>query len=273
MVDGLCGCAICRVLSIYFLLFKIILPSSPFSATRAGWRQRTSSIVPNQVGQPVGSAVSQSRAGCTQNVSIIVEPDVGVAPVFRMINGAKKSIDLVMYEFGDDEIESALAAAEKRGVAVRVILDGGYQDVPQSKKTLRQITSLPIAASPSTGRRAILTDARKIARRRWPMSSGGGAGIAAAGPGRALIMSFQYLVRRNTTQPIAILVLSIATRAMLWQWKSKFDVDWNGMGRRWRNRWLWRGRGHWRRAEFGVLTPAPGLSSSHCKRQNIARRL
>jgi len=59
--------------------------------------------------------------------SLITEPDDGIAPVLTMIRGASASVDLVMYEFDDPQIESALVADERRGVAVRVILSAGYQ--------------------------------------------------------------------------------------------------------------------------------------------------
>jgi phosphatidylserine/phosphatidylglycerophosphate/cardiolipin synthase-like enzyme len=59
-------------------------------------------------------------------LSLIVEPDDGMAPVLNVIIGAKTSVDLVMYELDDAQIESALIADKKRGVAVRVILSGGY---------------------------------------------------------------------------------------------------------------------------------------------------
>jgi phosphatidylserine/phosphatidylglycerophosphate/cardiolipin synthase-like enzyme len=43
--------------------------------------------------------------------------------VYRLINGAKHSIDVTMYEFADTTGEHDLAAAAKRGVRVHVILD------------------------------------------------------------------------------------------------------------------------------------------------------
>jgi cardiolipin synthase A/B len=58
--------------------------------------------------------------------SLIVEPQDGVVPVERSIEHASTSIDLVMYEFDDAQLESALAARAKEGVTVRVILDNGY---------------------------------------------------------------------------------------------------------------------------------------------------
>ena len=68
-------------------------------------------------------------------LSLIVEPDEGIAPVLAMISGAKSSLDIVMYELDDTQIESALAADEARGVAVRVILSGGYKGAPPTVYT------------------------------------------------------------------------------------------------------------------------------------------
>ncbi len=60
-------------------------------------------------------------------LSLLTEPDQGMNPVLQMINNAKNSIDLVMYEFTDKNIADALIAAGKRGVTVRVLLNGGYE--------------------------------------------------------------------------------------------------------------------------------------------------
>lgn len=58
--------------------------------------------------------------------SLVVEPDDGIAPVLSRIEHAQKSIDLVMYKLSDAQIQQALGAAVARGVAVRVLLNGGY---------------------------------------------------------------------------------------------------------------------------------------------------
>jgi cardiolipin synthase len=60
-------------------------------------------------------------------LGLITEPDDGIAPVLAFIRGATRSVDLTMYELDDPQIESALAADEARGVAVRVILSAGYE--------------------------------------------------------------------------------------------------------------------------------------------------
>jgi phosphatidylserine/phosphatidylglycerophosphate/cardiolipin synthase-like enzyme len=54
---------------------------------------------------------------------IIAEPQAGVSSIYQLITGAKSSIDLTMYTLGDTTAEDDLAAAAKRGVNVRVILD------------------------------------------------------------------------------------------------------------------------------------------------------
>jgi cardiolipin synthase len=62
-------------------------------------------------------------AGVTRSGALIVEPGAGFSPVYRLINGARHSIDVTMYEFADTTAEQDLAAAASRGVRVHVILD------------------------------------------------------------------------------------------------------------------------------------------------------
>ena len=59
----------------------------------------------------------------TRSGPLIVEPGASFSPVYGLINGARHSIDVTMYEFSDTTAEHDLAAAAKRGVRVRVILD------------------------------------------------------------------------------------------------------------------------------------------------------
>jgi len=55
--------------------------------------------------------------------TLVTEPAAGFSVVYRLINAARHSIDITMYEFADTTAEHALAAAARRGVDVRVILD------------------------------------------------------------------------------------------------------------------------------------------------------
>ncbi len=53
---------------------------------------------------------------------LLVQPEVGVAPLVRGISKAKETIDLLIFRFDQREIERALVAAVKRGVAVRALI-------------------------------------------------------------------------------------------------------------------------------------------------------
>src|ERR1700691_3851602 len=61
--------------------------------------------------------------GVTRAGALIIEPGAGFSPFYGLINGARHSIDVTMYEFADTTAEHDLAAAAKRGVQVHVILD------------------------------------------------------------------------------------------------------------------------------------------------------
>ncbi len=62
---------------------------------------------------------------------LIVEPNMGRAPLLDAIAQAKSNIDVVMYGFTDQKIYKALVAARKRGVKVRILL----QRYPYKAKT------------------------------------------------------------------------------------------------------------------------------------------
>ncbi len=86
--------------------------------------------------------------------SLVVEPDEGIVPVLSRIEHAQKSIDLVMYKLSDTQIQQALGNAVARGVAVRVLLNGGYyfkkensNDAPYA--ALQQL-HVPVAWTPTS---------------------------------------------------------------------------------------------------------------------------
>jgi len=71
---------------------------------------------------PAGAGPSGSP-GVTRAGSLIIEPGAGFSPVYKLINGTRRSIDMTMYEFSDTTAEHDLAAAARRGVRVHVLLD------------------------------------------------------------------------------------------------------------------------------------------------------
>src|SRR5487761_257972 len=69
------------------------------------------------------------RAG---TLSVLTEPQAGIGPLYRLVTGARSSVDLTMYELADPAAEADLAADAARGVDVRVILD---QNLEKSRNT------------------------------------------------------------------------------------------------------------------------------------------
>src|SRR3984957_18446369 len=64
-----------------------------------------------------------AAAGGSGTLQVLVEPKAGGGAIYKLITGAKSSVDLTMYELKDTTAENDLAADAKRGVDVRVILD------------------------------------------------------------------------------------------------------------------------------------------------------
>jgi phosphatidylserine/phosphatidylglycerophosphate/cardiolipin synthase-like enzyme len=54
---------------------------------------------------------------------LFVEPDDGAPPVVRFIDGSRQTLDVAMYLLSDRQVVSALEAARKRGVQVRLMLE------------------------------------------------------------------------------------------------------------------------------------------------------
>jgi cardiolipin synthase len=72
---------------------------------------------------PSATAVAhrpERRAGV---LSVLIEPQAGIEPIYRLITRARSSVDLSMYELADPAAEADLARDAARGVNVRVILD------------------------------------------------------------------------------------------------------------------------------------------------------
>ncbi len=57
-----------------------------------------------------------------QELTLILQPDDGVAPVAQAIDGAKTSLDILIFRFDRRELEGALIRAVERGVRVRALI-------------------------------------------------------------------------------------------------------------------------------------------------------
>ena len=73
------------------------------------------------------AATPSTATSVAGQLSLLVEPDAGMAPVYALIASAHKSVDLTMYELVDTDAELALETAAGRGVVVRVVLDANRE--------------------------------------------------------------------------------------------------------------------------------------------------
>jgi cardiolipin synthase A/B len=82
-----------------------------------------------QASSGTSSTGPAANPGVARAGSLLVEPGAGFSPVYKLIDGARHSIDVTMYEFSDTTAEHDLAAAAERGVHVHVILDQREQSL------------------------------------------------------------------------------------------------------------------------------------------------
>ncbi len=71
----------------------------------------------------VESATVRRSSSTTASLRLLTEPASGIGPIYKLITGARHSVDLTMYELADPTAEADLAADAGRGVDVRVLLD------------------------------------------------------------------------------------------------------------------------------------------------------
>jgi phosphatidylserine/phosphatidylglycerophosphate/cardiolipin synthase-like enzyme len=70
-----------------------------------------------------GPAHGGKVRAAAQSGPLFTEPQAGFSPVYRLLGHARHYIDVTMYEFSDTTASHDLAAAARRGVQVKVILD------------------------------------------------------------------------------------------------------------------------------------------------------
>ncbi|MGH3258435.1 MAG: phospholipase D-like domain-containing protein [Streptosporangiaceae bacterium] len=77
----------------------------------------------SQAAPPPASGLFLTAAHSAASLRLLTEPASGIGPIYRLITGARSSVDLTMYELIDSTAEADLAADAARGVNVRVLLD------------------------------------------------------------------------------------------------------------------------------------------------------
>ena len=99
-----------------------------FAATTAQG-QRSATPITHDGGRTPGrtpSLVAAGRIASSGGLALIIEPGQGMTQIDRDIESARRAVDMTMYELDDTTVEQALVADTRRGVRVRVLLNGGY---------------------------------------------------------------------------------------------------------------------------------------------------
>jgi phosphatidylserine/phosphatidylglycerophosphate/cardiolipin synthase-like enzyme len=109
---------------------KLLLSSSIVANIKNDVKNETSSAN----GSSSTAALSTSAAPASNgSLTLITEPQNGMAPIYKLISSAHSSLDMTMYELTDVHAEHLLVADKDRGVNVRVLLNCGYQGKKESK--------------------------------------------------------------------------------------------------------------------------------------------
>ena len=100
------------------------------SSTAPGQDAASEKVAQNAaVGTPAAASVAVESATVrrssspTASLRLLTEPASGIGSIYKLITGARRSVDLTMYELADPTAEADLAADAGRGVNVRVLLD------------------------------------------------------------------------------------------------------------------------------------------------------
>jgi len=80
-------------------------------------------------------------------LSLLVEPQAGMTPVYDFMSSARQSLDMTMYELSDPTAEQILIADHNRGVRVRVLLDHDYSGGSVNQAAFATLSSagVPVA--------------------------------------------------------------------------------------------------------------------------------
>jgi phosphatidylserine/phosphatidylglycerophosphate/cardiolipin synthase-like enzyme len=68
-------------------------------------------------------AQAKTRKASVVTQTLVIEPDQGLTSIYKLIQSAKKSIDMTMYELVDTQAQTLLDQAAASGIKVRLILD------------------------------------------------------------------------------------------------------------------------------------------------------
>jgi cardiolipin synthase len=101
---------------------------------------------PNPISPTTEAATAQ-----TGPLSLVTEPGEDDHSIDQLIAGARHTIDLTMYELADQQTQTLLVAAARRGVSVRVLLDRAFggASVNQAAYSQLETAGVPVRWGPT----------------------------------------------------------------------------------------------------------------------------
>jgi cardiolipin synthase len=119
--------------------------STPTASRRNGAAAKRSAT--NTTPTPTTSTTPITAAPSA--LSLLVEPQAGMTPLYNFMSSARQSLDMTMYELSDPTAEQILIADHKRGVRVRVLLDHDYSGGSVNQPAYATLSSagVPVAWS------------------------------------------------------------------------------------------------------------------------------
>jgi len=145
--------------------------SVAFTPPAASTYSAAIAIADNPSGLPRSIALSGwvAPAGVKHTLYIFPEPDLSVTPLYALVNGARRTIEMTMYALQDARFRADLVAACNRGVKVRVILDQNLESRGnwQAFKRLNSVANCSaVWADPdfqATHQKSIIVDGTQVA--------------------------------------------------------------------------------------------------------------
>jgi phosphatidylserine/phosphatidylglycerophosphate/cardiolipin synthase-like enzyme len=127
-------------------LLAVLLPATSCKSTTNGAPADAASSGPQSAAstQTAPSASIGARytaASVTRTLYVFPEADSSVTPLYALVNGAQKTLDMTMYELVDTTFSADLVAACKRGVKVRVILDSSSSEKTANTPAYKQLNA------------------------------------------------------------------------------------------------------------------------------------
>ncbi len=101
--------------------------TGPVKGTTHGATTTTPSTKPSAPASTTSPApATTTNTVATPGLSLTVEPQEGMSPIYNFMSSARQSLDMTMYELSDSKAEQILIADHDKGVRVRVLLDRDY---------------------------------------------------------------------------------------------------------------------------------------------------